>query len=398
MNIGKFAGMALGVVLLTGASVWAADELESGFRTPPDSARPWAYWFWMNGNISREGITADLEAMRRAGLGGGLIMEVDEGVPAGPVKYMSKEWWQLTRHAIAEADRLGLELDLSNCAGWSSSGGPWITPELSMQKVVSIEQTIQGPSHFSAILPKPQVFIDYYRDIAVLAFPTPRGESSQVKEYAPKVTASTPDFDEAKIMDGDLGTYAALPMPATPLQPYVQFEFAQPFAARTLTLGGNLPWTCELQVSDDGAQFKTVGKFISGAMATQHLGLTVAVDPLLARFYRVVFPRHPDIRIAELNLSDRLSVEKFALKAAFCRELGYNAAPPYSVPADNVALCAGKAAPGWVVPREGVLDLTSRLTADGHLDWEVPPGQWTARLELPITQPQPAAGGRSAIN
>ncbi len=388
----------VGILLLSASMTFATEELERGFRTPPDSARPWVYWFWMNGNLSKEGITADLEGMKRAGLGGALIMEVDQNVPAGPVKFMGEQWWQLTGHAIAEADRLGLEIDLSNCAGWSSSGGPWITPELSMQKVVSTEQTVQGPSQFSAVLQKPQVFINYYRDIAVLAFKTPGGESSQLKEHAPKVTASSPDFDAAKAMDGDLGTQAALPMMSvTQPNAYVQLEFAQPFAARTLTLGGNLPWTCELQVSDDGVQFKPAGKFTSGAMSFQHLGLTEGVDPITARFYRVVFPRHPGIQIAELNLSDRLSVEKFAYKAAFIREIGYNAAPQCRVLPDNVALSAGKAAPGLVVPRDGVLDLTSRLTADGRLDWEVPPGQWTI-LRLGYTpnrcdnHPAPAGG------
>ncbi len=368
----------LAVMLLIGSVAGADGDIERGFRNPPESAKPQVWWHWMNGNITKEGITVDLEAMKRVGLGGAQIFNADQGTPEGSARFMTEPWRQLTRHALAEADRLGLELGLHNCAGWSSSGGPWITPEHSMQTVVTSEQTVQGPAHFSAVLPKPKVFIDYYRDIAVLAFRTPRGESGRVKDCAPKVTASTPEFDAAKIMDGDLATQTPLPMPAAPLNPYVQFEFAQPFAARTLTLGGNLSWTCELQVSDDGTHFKTIRKFVTpGAMALQHLGLTDAVDPIRARFYRVEFPRQPGIQIAEVNLSERLSVEKFDVKVANCREIGFNAAPEYSVRPDNVALSAGQSAPEFAVPREGVVDLTSRMAPDGRLDWEVPPGQWT---------------------
>ena len=67
--------------LLWAAALLAADPLEQGFQAPPASARPWVYWFWLNGNISKQGITADLEAMRRVGVGGVLIMEVDQGRP-----------------------------------------------------------------------------------------------------------------------------------------------------------------------------------------------------------------------------------------------------------------------------------------------------------------------------
>src|SRR5690242_17013001 len=50
-----------------------SDDLTEGFSQPPDSARPWVFWFWLNGNITREGITADLEAMQRVGIGGAWI-------------------------------------------------------------------------------------------------------------------------------------------------------------------------------------------------------------------------------------------------------------------------------------------------------------------------------------
>ena len=124
------------------------DELADRFAQPPDSARPWVYWFWLNGNITRQGITADLEAMKRVGIGGVLIMEVDQGAPVGPVDFMSANWRELFQHVHREAQRLGLQVNMNNDAGWNGSGGPWITPELSMQKVVWSEIEVEGPQRF----------------------------------------------------------------------------------------------------------------------------------------------------------------------------------------------------------------------------------------------------------
>lgn len=170
--------------------VETAADLETGFHDPPDASRPWVYWFWLNGNISREGITADLEAMKRAGIGGVLIMEVDQGAPQGPVAFGSPAWRELFKHVCSEANRLGMEVNMNNDAGWCGSGGPWITPELSMQKVVWTETEVEGPQHFAQTLPAPKAIANTYRDIMVLAFPTPAGNAriayiSQKNEQAP---------------------------------------------------------------------------------------------------------------------------------------------------------------------------------------------------------------------
>ncbi len=165
------------VLLLTLSSIChgagTAPELEKAFARPPEAARPWVYWFWLNSNITREGITADLEAMKRVGIGGVLIMEVDQGAPVGPVAFMSPKWRELFKHVAAEAQRLGLEVNMNDDAGWNGSGGPWIKPEQSMQKVVWSETNVEGEKRFEGTLPQPQAVAGYYRDIIVLAFPTP---------------------------------------------------------------------------------------------------------------------------------------------------------------------------------------------------------------------------------
>jgi len=150
-----------------------AGSLEAGFQNPPASARPQTWWHWMNGNITREGITADLEAMKNIGLGGATIVNVDCGIPPGPVKFMSPEWRADFKFAVSEANRLGLELCVENCAGWSSSGGPWNTVTNAMQQVTTSEVRVTGPTNFNTVLPQPPTKLGFYRDIAVLAFPLP---------------------------------------------------------------------------------------------------------------------------------------------------------------------------------------------------------------------------------
>jgi hypothetical protein len=160
-----------------------AANLEESFRIPPDSAKPHTWWHWMNGNVTRQGITADLEAMARVGIGGFQAFDVTDRTPAGPVGYMSDEWRELMKHAIQEADRLGLEMCLHNCAGWSSSGGPWITPDYAMYEVVSSESQLQGSKKISVKLEQPPTRLDYYRDIAVLAFRTPKNDNLRIPRW-----------------------------------------------------------------------------------------------------------------------------------------------------------------------------------------------------------------------
>jgi hypothetical protein len=200
-----FGGVVQAANLLENLS--PSSDLAASFVKPPDSARPYVLWMWMGCNISKEGITRDLEAMQTAEIGGATIYSLADtltpwsGVirksPTPEMVAFSEPWWALVRHACAEARRLGLELILHNCAGYESSGGTWVTPELSMQELVWSEQRVQGGSRFSGSLkrplvdmtpgnPFPKVYIPsldkidvpqieakrtYFRDIAVLAVP-----------------------------------------------------------------------------------------------------------------------------------------------------------------------------------------------------------------------------------
>jgi hypothetical protein len=185
-----------------------ADDLSSQFAKPPASARPWVYWFWNNGNVTKAGITADLEAMQRVGVGGVIIMDVVErfAPPAGTADFMNAEWQELFRFAVGEAHRLGIEINMTNGPGWCGSSGPWITPELSMQKLVSSNLVVQGPAHFSGDVPHAELpkarkvdefdsvvdFSSFYRDVAVLAYPVSESgvvEPAQVQNLTARLGA-----------------------------------------------------------------------------------------------------------------------------------------------------------------------------------------------------------------
>ena len=177
MNKKKILAFIVGCMCWCFGAAASGDQLADGFRNPPNSAKPWTYWFWINGNITREGIKADLEAMARVGIHGVLIMEVakpnqpNQMAPAGPVAFGSLAWRELFGYAVTEAGRLGMEISMNNDAGWAGSGGPWNTPEFSMQKLVWTSLAVLGSRHCEEVLLKPTAAKGYYRDIKVLAYP-----------------------------------------------------------------------------------------------------------------------------------------------------------------------------------------------------------------------------------
>ena len=148
--------------------------LEEGFKNPPNEAKARTWWHWISGNVSKSGITKDLEAMKSVGIQEAQLFNVHLGFPKGPVKYLSEEWLDLFKFSAEEAKRLDLELAFHNSAGWSSSGGPWVTEENAMQTVVFSEVEVNGNQNYKVQLPQPKTKFKYYKDIAVLAFPKPK--------------------------------------------------------------------------------------------------------------------------------------------------------------------------------------------------------------------------------
>jgi len=325
MPCGIVAATLLGLSLT--ASAAPKDNLRAGFLTPPDSAKPQTWWHWMNGNITKAGITADLEAMKAIGLGGATIVNVDCDIPPGPVPFMSTEWRDDFKFAVKEADRLGLKLSVENCAGWSSSGGPWNTPANAMQRLTSSETTAHGPTTFDAALPQPTTTLDYYRDIAVLAYKIPpskfaphKGTAEEklvVKHAAYQSTNGGGGLDVtdkiiAMIKSGKTSVGAnneemgSDPTPGEVKQLVLQFDLGDTPGTLTVGEGGTL-----------------------------------------------IFPVNAE------RLAAARRVENTSINQTFVQP------PP-----------PGDAAGREAISHSDVIDVTSKLTADGKLHWDVPEGDW----------------------
>lgn len=165
--------------------------LKAAFKDPPDSARPGVYWYFMDGNMSKEGMDKDLESMKKAGIGQVLFLEVNVGVPRGKVDYLSEEWYQLFKHGVDMAKRLGIDMTLGIGPGWTGSGGPWVPAKESMQHLVASDTIVAGPAEIRIKLPVPlpkrpyfgeggftpelkKEWERFYQDVAVIAFPAPK--------------------------------------------------------------------------------------------------------------------------------------------------------------------------------------------------------------------------------
>src|ERR1035437_6213236 len=168
----KRAGWAALLTVLLGAWIVSAqnsgDALERGFQNPPDSAKPRVWWHWMNGNITKEGIKADLEWMKRVGIGGFQNFDAALSTPQIVEKrliYMTPEWKDAFLFTAKLADSLGLEMAIAGSPGWSESGGPWVTPAQAMKKFVWSEIRVEGGQPFTGTLPKPPTASGTFQNI-----------------------------------------------------------------------------------------------------------------------------------------------------------------------------------------------------------------------------------------
>ncbi len=397
-------------------------QLKSGFKTPPNDAEPRVWWHWMNGNVTKEGIRADLEWMHRVGIGG--FQNFDAGLNSPQVVenrliYMTPEWKDAFSFTVHLADSLGLEMAIAGSPGWSESGGPWVKPEEAMKKYVWSETRIKGRKSFSGKLPRPPAVAgpfqninvqpgfmgeervdvpDFYRDVAVIAYRLPKSDKSMAS-LNPKISSSGGSFSLAELTDGDVATSNFLPVTKDGKSSWIQFEFENPetFQAITIVGGGSRRMfgppqeTRALEVSDDGINFSKVLDILASSLKET----TLAFKPVSAKYFRVVwnvpprqslpsFPGLPNMNsgpqgpagthIAELVLSTSGRVNRFEDKAAFVAATDLYEAFTPKVNSEDV------------VKKENVIDLTSKMQTDGTLDWAPPAGEWiVVRLGYSLT-------------
>jgi hypothetical protein len=390
----------------------AGDALESGFTTPPQSAKPRVWWHWMNGNITREGIKLDLEWMHRVGIGGFQNFDASlfgDQVVEKRLVYMTPEWKDAFLYATQLADQLGLEEAIAGSPGWSESGGPWVTAPQAMKKLVWSETRVEGGHPFSGALPRPPTatgpfqnvarvdFLaamsgqtpkphpEFYQDSAVVAYRVPAADVP-VAALRPTITSSGGAIDAGPLSDGDYVKSVGLPIAAAGSTAWIQFEFSQPVAIRGVSLAvagfkwpfGPPPPGPDVEASDDGRTYRKAAN-IPRSTAEQN---TVSFAPVRARFFRVVFAPPPpndfglgdldfpmpppaeEHQIAELVLHAGARVNRFEEKAAFAPLADLT---PFPTPV---------VAPEDAVRKASVVDLTAKMRPDGMLDWTPPAGQW----------------------
>jgi len=355
------------------------------FRNPPLSAHVKTWWHWMNGNITAEGITLDLEAMKEVGVGGFQIFQVGD-LPKGPVVYGSPEHHRLLQHAAGEADRLGLGFAMHNCPGWTSSGGPWIPPELSMQLLTWTETRIAGGRDVDVTLDQPKASHDYYRDAFVLAFPAQPGEERPLQELATGITTNDGPVDPA-LLNGGAGV--ELRPDGAGRSAFLQFEFSGPFEARSILvssvkfeapaddfenmfMGGGPGAGMSVEASEDGIRFRKVCDidFISSAgifIAYDLPSPTVNFPATRAKFFRIVSTEA--CRLTEFRLSNAGRLVDWRKKANFGGGMG----------GPMGARSAGQSHPpeGPAVDPSSVVDISRHMDAQGRLRWRAPAGEWT---------------------
>ncbi len=390
-------------------------NLEEGFITPPNEAKPLVWWHWMDGNVTKDGIRKDLEWMHRIGVGGfhnfdigDFTQMVDERVV-----FMTPEWKDAFQFTTELADSLGLEMGIAASPGFSESGGPWVEPEQAMKKYVWSEIRVEGGKTFSGVLPHPPTTVgafqnlevvpgvngnyfdhsklpEYYADAAVIAYKVADSDYS-MEELNPKVTSSEGSFNLKDLIDGDLVSTTNLPSAPAGESSWVQFEFDEPTTIQSITVvtggggrrgfgGGSSNTT--LEVSNDGSSFTKVADISTGSASQT----TLAFAPATGKYFRyAVKTPEPSqnqggfggpfgnfgmpqggggTAIAELVLNTGSHINRFEDKAAFAAVGGQQLA----------ALATPEVSSA--ISKDNVIDLTAQMEEDGTLNWDVPEGKW----------------------
>lgn len=421
------------LILLFGTLSMSAQnrqELYQNFQYPPESAKIRVWWHWMNGNISKDGIRKDLYWMRRAGIGG--FQNFDGGLATPQLvdkrlAYMTPEWQDAFSFTAQLADSLGLEFAIASAPGWSETGGPWVTPKDGMKKLTWRSMVIDGGkkgNSFKGKLPEPyktvgnfmnvpikedasgamiglfsdnsQAVEEYYEDIAVLALRLPETEADLLK-LNPKVTSSGGSFTLEQLVNDNLDDAEALPRNENDDYAWIQFEFAEPFTLRAVSMtDDNIQDTYNqssgnegnkiLEASDDGMSFRKIATLQQGK-AVRH---TVSVPTTSARFFRMKY-----LNPNNMTPSASGGVTVTPLKESHVAELNLYATPRVNYSEEKTGFAAEGSlfrfptlADEGMLSKDDVIDITAHVS-NGELNWNAPAGRWqVVRIGFSLTGKQ----------
>lgn len=395
----KYAGFAccLFLVLCVQRGLCGNDTLSGaayGFEHVQDSTRTKVWWFHGETETTRAGITADLEAFRRAGVGG--VVYYDQVHSKSPVAFdaFSAQWWEMLRFSVQEARRLGLSFECHVSNGYVA-GGPWITEELGMQRLAATDTLLHGGRRFSGKLPEPKGRYGFFRDVAVLAFPVTRSQWMTSRDVPLAVSSNVGSLAAAAFTSDNLVRIPARPSGKAV---FLDLDFGGDFTARSIsyqvrprgkstTSATNvpappgdvfvgtgyrvLPDLGELEVSEDGRNYKKVCALKPVYKAhSSWQQKTISFPAAKGRYFRLNLhdwhtegDGRADMQIGDIVLSPRAKVDQWEEKAGlFSEYVEKDLTPAYG--REEVI------DPGQIV------DLTHLLRPDGSLAWDVPEGEW----------------------
>lgn len=351
------------------------------FKNPSKVYHPETWFHFIGGNVAKPGIKADLEAIAGAGISGIQLFHGQFG-GAWPgvtpqVTCLSESWDDAVRYTAEECRRLGLRFTMQNCPGWAMSGGPWIKPSNAMRNLVwSRTDADAGP--INKMLPVPQPSNEEwrdYKDITVLAFPTPLGDSGEIlKPESVKSDTLLPweDFLSEKNKE------AINLKPSTDGNPHwLEVTFPEQVVVRTIEFSDvqafNHPW-CYVPgvkvkvyaIFPDGTSQQILSTPMPEAAWQSNHPISLACDETDGtRIYRIEIVNQHDMNLKSLRLFSAARKNNWESEAAWTlRSIVRDSEhPKQSVEA-------------FIKP-ENILDISSFMNKEGILKWQVPEGKWT---------------------
>ena len=352
---------------------------QASFLHPDRIFYPETWFHFLNGSIRREGITRDLEAIAASGIQGVQFFHGQVGDPADwpgteeHVECLSPKWESLVKHTAEEAHRLGLRFSLQTCPGWAMSGGPWIKPEQAMRHLSYSRTDISGGKEVDVELPVPQKE-DWrdWRDIAVLAFPAPDGDTGAYCQIE-RVEADAYQEEWQKLLNREPNAAFTL-QPTDAQKPYrIRVKMMDKAKVRSVEFNPIDQFNHEFCVQPDihlrvmtpsqtilldtdfpRANWQDIDKTMTFALPDQKEQ---------GEYMLEITNKHP-MRISRLCFSTATRGHNWEMEAAWTsREM-------LPLPKDMSEEGSG------FVRRADILNLTENMTSDGRLRWTAPAGQW----------------------
>ncbi|MBB1286468.1 DNA-binding protein [Flavisolibacter sp. BT320] len=371
------------VCLLSLSSVLLYAQVPKNVWTKPtEDAKPWVIWYWMHGAISKEGITADIKAMKAGGIGGAYLMTVKDTTKPSIYQPVARQltplWWTMIKHAMAEAKRYDVKLALHISDGFALAGGPWIKPEASMQKLVWTQTYVKGGKAFNDTLAQPETLENYYRDVAVFAFPSLKGTGVSTATTKPVVTTNS--GADASFLTNPANTKNFVSEDSC----WIQYSFEQPFTLRSLVIRSRINYVSNrliVEWSNDGKSFTRHTRLESPRVGWQDWDsdYTHAIPEITAKHFRFIYTKEgaepgaedldaakwrPVLKITGIELSSEPRIHQYEGKNGEVWRLAKRTTEEQNQP-------------GLFVPKKEIIDITKYLDANGKLNWIVPAGDWT---------------------